>query len=265
MLVEQKNQNLENVKHKIAILSGKGGVGKSALTIMLSLIFAKNGYKVGVLDADASGPSIPKMLGLKDKNPTIENGKILPIKSEEGIKVISIEFFLKSETTPVIWRGPLKAKLINQFFSQTNWEDTDILLIDLPPGTGDEALTIAQSIKVDGAIIVTIPSEVSKFVVKKAVSFAKELNMPILGIVENMHGLICEKCNEEIEFFSGNAGEEISKELEIEFLGAIPFDPKLSKCFDRGIRIKDLDESKVSKSITKIFEKIEEKIKDNSS
>ena len=256
----EEKQNLENVKHKIAILSGKGGVGKSALTVMLSLIFAKNGYKVGVLDADASGPSIPKMLGLRNKKPTIENGKILPIKSEEGIKVISMDFFLESEETPVIWRGPLKSKLITQFLSQVDWKNVDLLLIDLPPGTGDEALTVAQSIKVDGAIIVTIPSEVSKFVVKKAVSFAKELNMPILGIVENMHGLICEKCNEEIEFFPGNAGEEIAKELKLNFLGAIPFDPKLSKCFDKGIKTKELEESKISKSINQIYKKIEEMV-----
>jgi Mrp family chromosome partitioning ATPase len=144
----EEKQN--NVKHKIAILSGKGGVGKSALTVMLSLIFAKNGYKVGVLDADTSGPSIPKMLGLRNKKPTIENGKILPIESEEGIKVISMDFFLENEETPVIWRGPLKAKLITQFLSQVDWKDVDLLFIDLPPGTGDEALTIAQSIKVDG-------------------------------------------------------------------------------------------------------------------
>jgi len=260
MFEEQKNQ-IEGIKYKIAILSGKGGVGKSALTVMLSLIFAKNGYKVGIIDADASGPSIPKMLGIKNKNPTVENGKIIPIESEEGIKVISMDFFLKNEETPVIWRGPLKAKLIDQFLSQVNWENVDVLLIDLPPGTGDEALTVAQSIKVDGAVIVTIPSEVSKIVVKKAVSFAKELNMPIFGIVENMHGLICDKCNEEIEFFPGNAGEEIAKEQKLNFLGSVPFDPKLSRCFDNGIKIKDLENSKISKNITKIYEKILETYK----
>jgi len=249
-----------SIKKKIAILSGKGGVGKSALTVMLSLIFAKNGYKVGVLDADITGPSIPKMLGLKNKSLSIKNGKILPIETEEGIKVISMDFLIEKEETPVIWRGPLKAKAINQFISQVDWGNVDILFIDLPPGTGDEAITVAQSVKVDWAIIVTIPSNISKFVVKKAVSFAKELNIPILGIVENMRGLICEKCEEEIQLFPGNAGEEIAKELGIEFLGAIPFDPKLSRCFDKGIKIEDLEGSKILEDISQIYERIKSKL-----
>ncbi|MBO3801841.1 MAG: Mrp/NBP35 family ATP-binding protein [Thermoproteota archaeon] len=257
-------EKMGKIKHKIAILSGKGGVGKSMLSLMLSLALAKNKHRglVGLLDADITGPSIPKMLNLRDKKPTISGETIFPIESEYGIKVMSIDFFLKSDDTPVIWRGPLKSKAITQFLSQVEWGELDFLIIDLPPGTGDEALTVTQTLQgnIDGAIIVTIPSQVSKFVVKKAISFAKELNVPIIGIVENMSGVTCPKCGAFIETFPGKAGEEIAKELNINFLGKVPIDPKLSKSLDKGINLlaEDLETSITVKNLFEISAKVEE-------
>jgi len=257
-------EKMAKIKHKIAILSGKGGVGKSMVSLMLSLALAKDKHKglVGLLDADITGPSIPKMLNLRGKKPVVSGETIFPIESEHGIKVMSIDFFLKSEDTPVIWRGPLKSKAITQFLSQVEWGELDFLIIDLPPGTGDEALTVAQTLQgsIDGAIIVTIPSQVSKFVVKKAISFAKELNIPIVGVIENMSGVTCPKCGTFIETFPGKAGEEIAKELNINFLGRVPIDPKLSKSLDEGISFlsKDLEISSTVKNLFEISARVEE-------
>lgn len=257
-------EKLGKIKHKIAVLSGKGGVGKSMISLMLSLALAREKHRglVGLLDADITGPSIPKMLNLRGKMPVVSGETIFPIESEYGIKVMSIDFFLKSEDTPVIWRGPLKSRAITQFLSQVEWGELDFLVIDLPPGTGDEALTVAQSLQgnIDGTIIVTIPSQVSKFVVKKAISFAKELNIPIIGVVENMSGITCPKCGTFIETFPGKAGEEIAKELNINFLGKIPIDPKLSKSLDEGISFqdKDLEASVTVKNLLEISVKVEE-------
>lgn len=257
-------EKMAKIKHKIAILSGKGGVGKSMVSLMLSLALAKDKHKglVGLLDADITGPSIPKMLNLRGKKPVVSGETIFPIESEHGIKVMSIDFFLKSEDTPVIWRGPLKSKAITQFLSQVEWGELDFLIIDLPPGTGDEALTVAQTLQgsIDGAIIVTIPSQVSKFVVKKAISFAKELNIPIIGVIENMSGVTCPKCGTFIETFPGKAGEEIAKELNINFLGRVPIDPKLSKSLDEGISFlsKDLEISSTVKNLFEISARVEE-------
>jgi ATP-binding protein involved in chromosome partitioning len=259
-------EKLGKIKHKIAVLSGKGGVGKSMVSLMLSLALAKEKHRglVGLLDADITGPSIPKMLNLRGRKPVASGETIFPIESEQGIKVMSIDFFLRSEETPVIWRGPLKSKAITQFLSQVEWGELDFLIIDLPPGTGDEALTVAQTLQgnIDGAIIVTIPSQVSKFVVKKAISFARELNIPIIGVVENMSGITCPKCGTFIETFPGKAGEEIAEELNINFLGKVPMDPKLSKSLDEGISFldKDLESSITIKNLFEISAKVEELI-----
>ncbi|MGB9703774.1 MAG: Mrp/NBP35 family ATP-binding protein [Candidatus Micrarchaeia archaeon] len=248
------NEGLK-IKRKIAILSGKGGVGKSTISLLLTLALAKRNKSVGILDADISGASIPKMLNLKGKKPKVSEGKILPINTKYGIKVISIDFFLESKEA-IIWRGPLKAKAINQFLTQVEWGNLDYLVVDLPPGTGDEALSIASTIKVDGAIIVTIPSEVSKYIVKKAAYFCKELKIPIIGIVENMSGIVCPKCGNFIEAFPGNAGEEIAKELRIKFLGKIPIDPKLSKGLDKG-NLEEVENSKIMQKIVELSHTIE--------
>ena len=194
---EQKEQEMEGIKdkmsqikHKIAIISGKGGVGKTLVTINLASSLARDGKKVGVLDADLTGPCVPKMLGLKGARLQAGPDGIGPAEGPEGIKTVSMDFLLPSDESPVVWRGPLKMGAIRQFLGEVNWGPLDYLLVDLPPGTGDESLSILQLLpEMDGVVIVTIPSEVSQAVVKKAVTFAREMKIPILGIVENMAGV----------------------------------------------------------------------------
>jgi len=254
---------MKTIKHKVAVMSGKGGVGKSVVTANLAAALAERGYKIGILDADIHGPSIPKIMGLHGKIlEASANGKITPIQADNGVKVVSMDFLL-DETQPVIWRGPLKAAAIRQFLSDVDWGELDLLLIDLPPGTGDEPLSILQFIPdIDGVIIITIPSEVSQVVVKKAVTFAQRLNAPILGIIENMSGLICPKCGARIDVFSTGGGEKIAKEFSISFLGRIPLDPMISKAADMGKSFLQLfPESETSKSFMKISEKIRELLK----
>jgi len=257
-------ERLSKIKHKVAVLSGKGGVGKSMVSLMLSLSLATREHRglIGLLDADITGPSIPKMLNIRNEKPIVSGETIFPIESELGIKVMSIDFFLKEEGTPVIWRGPLKSKAITQFLSQVEWGELDFLIIDLPPGTGDEALTVAQTMQgnIDGAIIVTIPSQVSKFVVRKAISFARELDIPVIGVIENMSGITCPKCGTFIETFPGKAGEEIAEELNINFLGKVPIDPKLSKILDEGVSSfnKDFESSNTIRNLMEISNKVKE-------
>lgn len=234
-LVKLIEKKMELIKHKVAVISGKGGVGKSFITTSLAVLAASTGKAVGVLDADIHGPSIPKALGINDFQLTVSANGLEPIVGPLGIKVISTQFFLPEEDLPLIWRGPLKGRLIGEFLSSVNWGVLDLLFIDLPPGTGDEALSIAQYIKgLSGALIVTIPTSLSKLVVKKAVRFCRELHIPILGVVENMKEFLCPKCNEVYTVFPGNAGEEISKELGVKYLGAIPLDPRVGECMDNG-------------------------------
>lgn len=257
-------ERLSKIKHKVAVLSGKGGVGKSMVSLMLSLSLAAREHRglIGLLDADITGPSIPKMLNIRSEKPIVSGETIFPIESELGVKVMSIDFFLKEEDTPVIWRGPLKSKAITQFLSQVEWGELDFLIIDLPPGTGDEALTVAQTLQgnIDGAIIVTIPSQVSKFVVRKAISFARELDIPVIGVIENMSGITCPKCGTFIETFPGKAGEEIAEELNINFLGKVPIDPKLSKILDEGVGSfnKDFESSSTIRNLMEISNKVKE-------
>jgi ATP-binding protein involved in chromosome partitioning len=203
---EQKLKlKLSKIKHKIAVISGKGGVGKSTVTANLAMAFAMQGHrdKVGVLDADIHGPCIPKMLGLKGQ--TLiggPGGMLFPVTGKLGIKVVSMDFLLPNDEAPVIWRGPLKMKIIQQFLSDVTWGDLDYLLVDLPPGTGDEPLSVIQLIPdMDGVIIVTMPSEVSEAVVKKSVSFAKQVGIPVIGIIENMSGFVCPECGAKIDVF----------------------------------------------------------------
>jgi len=257
-------ERMSKVKHKIAIISGKGGVGKSVTTANLAMALAWKGYNVGVLDADIHGPSIPKMFGLHGQRLQAGPPGIFPATGPMGIKVVSIDFLLPSEEAPVIWRGPLKMVAIRQFLSDIVWGPLDYLLIDLPPGTGDEPLSVIQLLpEMDGVIIVTIPSEVSQIVVKKAVVFAQELNVPVIGIIENMSGFFCPKCGAEIDIFRSGGGEKIAMELLVPFLGKIPIDPEICKASDEGtpfiIRRPD---SPSTKAFMNIVEKIEKFVKE---
>lgn len=224
---------MSKIKHKIAIMSGKGGVGKSLVTANLASVLAQDS-KVGVFDADISGPCIPKMLGVEDKKLSSGPPGVFPAIGPHGIKVVSMDFLLDDET-PVIWRGPMKMSAIREFLTEIVWGELDNLLVDLPPGTGDEPLSIMQLIpEMDGVIIVTIPSEVSQKVVKKAVTFARELRIPIIGIVENMSGFVCPKCGNETHIFNVGGGQKIAEEMNVPFLGRIPLDSKINESADVG-------------------------------
>ena len=261
---DQIKQRMSKIKHKIAIISGKGGVGKSLVTVNLATGLARNGRKgkIAILDADLTGPCIPKMLGLKGRRLDLGPAGIQPSLGPEDIKVVSMDFLLPSDDAPVIWRGPLKMGAIRQFLEEVAWGDMEYLLVDLPPGTGDESLSILQLLpEMDGVIIVTIPSEVSQAVVKKAVTFARKMNVPILGIVENMSGMPCPHCGEIIEVFSRGGGAKVSKEMDVELLGSIPLDPQVAADSDEGIPfIVKHPDSPAAKAFTQIIKKIEKKV-----
>jgi ATP-binding protein involved in chromosome partitioning len=234
---EKLKLKLRIIKHKIAIISGKGGVGKSTVTANLAMAFAMEGHKVGVLDADIHGPCIPKMLGIKRQAMVAgPGGMIFPITAKFGIKVVSMDFFLPNDEAPVIWRGPLKMRALQQFLSDVNWGELDYLFIDLPPGTGDEPLSIMHLIPdMDGVVIVTMPSEVSEAVVKKSVTFAKQIGVPVIGIVENLSGYVCPDCGKRIDIFKSGGGSRISRELSVPYLGNIPIDPQVCDDSDNGL------------------------------
>jgi ATP-binding protein involved in chromosome partitioning len=252
---------MSKIKHKIAVISGKGGVGKTVVTVNLAAALAKhsNPGRVGVLDADIHGPCVPKMLGIKGK--TLQTGPpgAFPVIDPLGIKVVSMDFLLPNQEAPVIWRGPLKMTAIRQFLSDIVWGELDLLLIDLPPGTGDEPLSVMQLLpEMDGVVIVTIPSEVSQDVVKKAVTFAMQLNMNVIGIIENMSGFVCPNCGEKIDIFKVGGGEKMSTELGVPFLGRIPIDPSICDDSDRGSPfIVGHPDSPAAKAFTEIVKKIE--------
>ena len=257
---------MNKIKHKIAIISGKGGVGKSTVTVNLAMAFAMHGYanSVGILDADIHGPCVPKMLNLKEQKliggPA---GMLFPVTGPLGIKVVSMAFLLPSDEAPVIWRGPLKMRVIQQFLSDITWGELDYLLIDLPPGTGDEPLSVMQLIPdMDGVIVVTIPSEVSQVVVKKAITFARQLGIPIIGIIENMSGFICPNCGVKVDIFRSGGGKKIAEELEVPFLGSIPIDQKICEDADKGMPfIVEHAESPATKAFMEIVSKIEDFMK----
>lgn len=256
---------MNKIKHKIAVISGKGGVGKSTVTVNLAVAFAMHGHAsyVGILDADMHGPSVPKMLGLSGQRLQAGPLGVFPALGTLGIKVVSMDFLLPDENSPVIWRGPLKMTAIRQFLSDITWGDLDVLLIDLPPGTGDEPLSVAQLLpEMDGVIIVTIPSEVSQMVVKKSVFFARKLGMPIIGVIENMSSFVCPNCGAKIDIFQSGGGKRIAEELNIPFLGSIPTDQRVCEDADKGAPfiVKHAD-SPATKSFMEIVKKIEDFLK----
>jgi ATP-binding protein involved in chromosome partitioning len=262
MLEQQKKlrARMNRVRHKIAIMSGKGGVGKSTVTVNLAVAFAmeNNAYKVGILDADIHGPSVPKLLGLRGKKLEAGPSGVYPASGPLSIKVVSMDLLLPNEEAPVIWRGPLKMTAIRQFFSDVVWGELDVLFIDLPPGTGDEPLSVAQLLpEMDGVVIVTIPSEVSQLVVKKAITFARMLGMPVIGVVENMGEFVCPNCGAKVDVFQYGGGRRIAEDANIPFLGSIPLDPEISETSDRGVPfILDQADSAATKAFMEIAEKI---------
>ena len=260
---EQKlKRNMDPIKHKIAVISGKGGVGKSTVAANLAMAFSLHGYKdrVGILDIDIHGPCVPKLLGVKGKKCTVTPLGALPVTGPEGIKVVSMDFLVQSQETPVIWRGPLMMQVIRQFLSDFMWGELDFLFIDAPPGTGDEPLSAMQLIpEMDGTIIVTIPSEVSEDVVKKAVSFSRKMGIPVIGIVENMSGFTCPKCGEKIDILGAGGGRRLAEELNVPFLGQIPIDAKICEDADKGVPfVMGHVDSPAAKAFAEIVKRVED-------
>lgn len=223
-----------SVKKVIGIVSGKGGVGKSLVTSMMAVRMNRLGYRVGILDADITGPSIPKAFGVKDGVFATPDGLMIPVKTKEGIEILSSNLILENETDPVIWRGPVVAGAIKQFWQEALWQDIDYMFVDMPPGTGDVPLTVFQSLPVDGILIVTSPQELVSMIVGKAVNMAKKMDIPILGLVENMSYLECPDCGKKISVFGESHIEEVGKEYGVPVLAKIPIQPQIAACVDAG-------------------------------
>ncbi len=229
-----KPHELSKIKKVIGVVSGKGGVGKSLTTAMLAVTAQRNGFKTAVLDADITGPSVPKMFGVSEKAMGTELG-ILPVSSKTGIRMMSMNLLLEDETEPVIWRGPVIAGAVLQFWTDVIWDEVDYMFVDMPPGTGDVPLSIYQSLPLDGIIVVTTPQELVSMIVKKAVVMAEKLNIPVLGIVENMSYVLCPDCGKKIEIFGKSHVEAFAEELGVKAVARIPFDAALTKCADNGL------------------------------
>ena len=229
---------LKNIKHVIIVMSGKGGVGKSTVSSNLAMSLSMKGFKTGVMDIDITGPNIPKMFAVEDRQLMVENEKLIPVAIPPSLKLMSMAFLLQSKDTPVLWRGPVKMGAIKQFIEDVNWGDLDYLVIDMPPGTGDEALSIVQLIpKADGMVIVTTPQDVALLDSRKSLVFGAETNIPIIGIIENMSGFVCPHCGEVTNIFKTGGGEATAKEMNVQFLGRIPIEPGIVDAGDSGIPI----------------------------
>lgn len=253
----QIGRKMCNIKHKIVVLSGKGGVGKSTIAVNTAFALAMDGKRVGLMDIDIHGPSVPTMLGVSRDNLIVENNIIQPL--EIGLmKIISVGFFLPDPDEPVIWRGPMKIGVIKQFLKDVDWGELDYLIIDAPPGTGDEPLTVCQLIDdLDGAVIVTTPQEVALTAVRKSVNFCHQANVPILGVVENMSGLVCAQCGNVTDLFKPGGGREMAKEMNIPFLGTIPLEPEINRLADQGKTfVKQLEKTATAEAFKKIIEPI---------
>ena len=221
------------VRKVIGVVSGKGGVGKSIVTSLMSVMFSRKGYKTAILDADITGPSIPKAFGLNERAMGSEKG-IHPVITEGGIKVMSINLLLENATDPVVWRGPILAGTVKQFWSDVVWGDIDFMFVDMPPGTGDVPLTVYQSLPLDGIIVVTSPQDLVSMIVGKAVKMAKLMNVPILGVVENMSYYVCPDCGKKHYPFGESKIDEVAKEFDLKVIAQLPIDPKNAKACDDG-------------------------------
>lgn len=230
---QESKKPANNIKHVIAVMSGKGGVGKSSFTSLLALALKRQGHKVGILDADITGPSIPKLFGINGHPVQTEKG-VLPIETKKGIAVMSMNLLLPKEDEPVIWRGPIISNVIQQFWEEIYWGELDYLVVDLPPGTGDAPLTVLNQLPVEGVLIVSSPQDLANMVVRKAIKMVQKMNIPILGVVENMSYLSCPDCGKEIKIFGESKVEESCEAMKVSCLGKFPLDISLAELSDQG-------------------------------
>ena len=237
MQAEQRQirERMKKIKHQILVLSGKGGVGKSTVAVNLAISLALSGRRVGLLDIDIHGPSVPKILNLEGKRLTAVGEQILPVEVAENLKVMSIGFLLQTDDDAIIWRGPMKYQMIKQFLKDVEWGSLDFLIIDSPPGTGDEPLSVVQLLeKADGAVIVTTPQELALADVRKSINFCRNLNLRVLGVLENMSGFVCPKCGQSTDIFKSGGGETMAVQMGVPFLGRVPIDPEIVRACDGG-------------------------------
>ncbi|MBW2107419.1 MAG: Mrp/NBP35 family ATP-binding protein [Deltaproteobacteria bacterium] len=248
---------LSIIKNKLLVMSGKGGVGKSSVSANLAVALSRRGVKVGLMDVDLHGPDIPRMLGLEGLLEISADNRLIPKEYSDNLKVVSIESLAENRDQAVIWRGPLKFNVIRQFLSDCHWERLDYLIIDSPPGTGDEPLTIAQTIPDAKAVIVTTPQEISLADVRKSINFCNTVHMPVLGVIENMSGFVCPHCGKATDLFGTGGGERTAAAMNLPFLGRIPFDPRMVACADAGQScLEKFPEAQVTKAYEAIVEKI---------
>ncbi len=253
-------ENMARIAHKIVVLSGKGGVGKSTVAVNLAVSLAAKKFKTGLLDIDIHGPSVPKLLGMEKEHPLgTKDEKIIPLHYNDYLKVISVGFLLADSDDAVIWRGPLKYGIIKQFLKDVLWGDLDYLVIDSPPGTGDEPLSVCQLIeKADGAVIVTTPQDVALIDVRKSITFCRQLAMPVIGVVENMSGFVCPHCGKQTDIFKNGGGEAMAENMGVPFLGSIPIEPNIAQSGDSGNPFNSPDQtgSTAQKNFSQIVETI---------
>jgi Mrp family chromosome partitioning ATPase len=258
------NSTLGKIRHKFLVMSGKGGVGKTSTAVNLSIALANKGFKVGIMDVDLHGPDVPRMLGLNAMLEVGPNGKLTPASYSSNLKAVSVEALMPTKDEAVIWRGPIKYSAIQQFIGDVDWGELDFLMIDSPPGTGDEPLTIAQIVKDARALIVTTPQEVALADVRKSISFCKRVKMEVFGLIENMSGLSCPHCGEIIDLFGSGGGEKTARQFGLNFMGRIPIDPNVVQCGDSGQCYRDANaDSRVTRAFDEIAGKMAELCRKN--
>ncbi|MFX1261267.1 MAG: Mrp/NBP35 family ATP-binding protein [Promethearchaeota archaeon] len=252
--------NMKDVKHKIVVLSGKGGVGKTTVATNLAMSFAKQGLKSGILDVDIYGPNVPKLLGLEGLHPQVENERIRPIRGPLNLKVMSMGFLLRETDDAIAWRGPIVGKAIRQFLSDVMWGELDVLVVDLPPGTGDEILSILQSIpEIDGVVIVSTPQEVAVLDARRAIRLVGRMGVPVLGIVENMTEFVCPKCGEVYRLFGEGVTQKAAEDFGVNHLGSLPLDPRIISLSDKGTPfVEENPDSEAAKAFGSIVTQISE-------
>src|SRR4030067_2990818 len=248
--------NISGIKHKIIVLSGKGGVGKSTVATNIAVALSLKGKKVGLMDVDIHGPSIPKMLGLESAKLRGSDEGMLAVDYSDNLKVMSIGFILRDQKDAIIWRAPLKHSMIKQFLRDIRWEELDYLIVDSPPGTGDEPISVMQLLgDADGAIVVTTPQDVALTDVRKAITFCRQVNLPIIGVVENMSGFVCPYCGKTVDIFKSGGGQEMASEMGVPFLGRIPLEPKIVESGDSGKPYLEYErESETAHAFNKVIE-----------